>query len=382
MIKVLEGVRVLEHGTFITGPAASMLLADMGADVVKVEPQAPATRSGRSTEACIHRTTRPSTATSAASRSTPRRRPTGKSLMRLVRDADVYPELPPRLRRADRCRAERLRGLNLQLIYCAISGFGPDGPAVNRPAYDTVAQAASGFLRLLVNPENPRVTGPAIADLVTGLLCGARHSGFLYERQRTGVARRVDLSMFEAMTHFNTDAFQHLFSENEVMGPYSRPAFRSRMCWSARLASGLRCICLRQKRILAGAGRRHGTARHLPDPRFATRQARIAHQEDMIALLHDFCGPGPCGMVPAAGQRRPTFSDVHHRRSHPRCPGTPPAAVCAGRAPGRGHLPDGALTAVVRWTTGIEVTAPRPRVNTMPSWRMAGRPPAHRRAGR
>ncbi|MFP3590297.1 CoA transferase, partial [Paraburkholderia sp. SIMBA_055] len=63
---------------------------------------------------------------------------------------------------------ERLREINPRLIYCAISGFGQTGPAAARPAYDTVAQAASGFLGLLINPENPRVVGPAIADSLTG----------------------------------------------------------------------------------------------------------------------------------------------------------------------------------------------------------------------
>src|SRR5690606_6501449 len=87
----------------------------------------------------------------------------------LVREADVYiqnfrPGAAERLGTG----SDRLREINPRLIYCAISGFGQDGPAARRPAYDTVAQAASGFLRLLVNPANPRVVGPAMADALTG----------------------------------------------------------------------------------------------------------------------------------------------------------------------------------------------------------------------
>src|SRR5690606_28219433 len=118
----------------------------------------------------------------------------------------------------------RLRELNPRLVYCAISGFGQSGPAAGRPAYDTVAQAASGFLNLLVNPANPRVVGPAIADALTGFYAACGVLGALVEGDRAGRGKRVDVSMLEAMCHFYLDAFTHLFSEGEVMGPYSRPS--------------------------------------------------------------------------------------------------------------------------------------------------------------
>src|SRR4029077_2691092 len=123
---------------------------------------------------------------------------------------------------ADRMNAgyERLREINPRLIYCAISGFGQTGPAATRPAYDTVAQAASGFLGLLINPENPRVVGPAIADSLTGFYAAYGILGAPIEPGRTVVGRTVEVSMLEAMAHFNLDAFTHFFQVNEVMGPY------------------------------------------------------------------------------------------------------------------------------------------------------------------
>ena len=78
---------------------------------------------------------------------------------------------------------ERLRGLNPRLIYCGISGFGNDGPWKDRPAFDTVSQAVTGFLRLLVNPANPRVVGPAIGDAVTGFYAAFGVLAALYERR-------------------------------------------------------------------------------------------------------------------------------------------------------------------------------------------------------
>ncbi len=169
MIKVLEGVRVLEHGTFITGPAASMLLADLGADVVKVELPGTgdpfrAFKGGLYSPhyQTVNRNKRSITLNTkdAADR---------EKFDALAREADVYIQnFRPGFAEQIGAGVDRLRGLNPRLIYCAISGFGTDGPAAARPAYDTVAQAASGFLKLLVNPASPRVTGPAIADLVTG----------------------------------------------------------------------------------------------------------------------------------------------------------------------------------------------------------------------
>jgi len=226
MAKVLEGVRVVEQGTFITGPAASMLLADLGADVIKVEqPAGDPFRAFRGGLYSPHYQTYNRNKKSVTLDT--REKADLVLFDRLIAEADVYIQnFRPGV--ADKLGAgeARLRELNPRLIYCAISGFGPDGPAAARPSYDTVAQAASGFLKLLVNPANPRVVGPAIADALTGFYAAYGILGALYERekQHTTHGRRVEVSMLEAMTHFNLDAFTHLFSEGEVMGPYSRPS--------------------------------------------------------------------------------------------------------------------------------------------------------------
>ena len=309
MIKVLEGVRVLEHGTFITGPAASMLLADLGADVVKVELPGTgdpfrAFKGGLYSPhyQTVNRNKRSITLNTkdAADR---------EKFDALAREADVYIQnFRPGFAEQIGAGVDRLRGLNPRLIYCAISGFGTDGPAAARPAYDTVAQAASGFLKLLVNPASPRVTGPAIADLVTGFYAAQGILGALYERERTGVARKVDLSMFEAMTHFNLDAFQHLFSEGEVMGPFSRPSVSQSYVLQC---SGGQWIALHMsspEKFWQGLATAMERPEIFQDPRFATRQARIAHQEDMIAVL----GPIFATRDRAEWCRRLEAQDVPH----------------------------------------------------------------------
>jgi len=213
---------------------------------------------------------------------------------RLVGEADVYIQnFRPGFADTINCGDARLRGLNPKLVYCAISGFGSSGPSRDRPSYDTVAQAASGFLGLLVNPGNPRVTGPALADAITGSYAAYGILGALFERARTGTGRTVEVSMFEAMAHFNLDAFTHLFSEGEVMGPYSRP--RVSQSYVLRCADG-QWIALHMSsppKFWQGLANAIERPTLFADERFATREARIAHQEDLIALLGELFAQRP-----------------------------------------------------------------------------------------
>jgi crotonobetainyl-CoA:carnitine CoA-transferase CaiB-like acyl-CoA transferase len=298
MTGVLAGVRVLEHGTFITGPAAAMLLADLGADVVKVEqPEGDPFRAFRGGTYSPHFQTYNRNKKSV--RLDTRKPDDLARFDRLVAEADVYIQnFRPGVAQKIGAGEERLRALNPRLIYCAISGFGPDGPAAQRPSYDTVAQAASGFLKLLVNPANPRVVGPALADAITGFYAALGILGALYERDRTARAahggphdesgargRRVEVSMFEAMTHFNLDAFTHLFSEGEVMGPYSRPSVSQ--SYVLRCADG-KWIALHMSsppKFWQGLAQAIDQPDLFDDSRFATREARISNQEALIEVL-------------------------------------------------------------------------------------------------
>ncbi len=169
MARPLAGVRVLDMGTFITGPAAGVLLADLGAEVIKVEM--PGTgdpfRAFKGDLYSPHYQTYNRNKTSIELNT---KEPADLAAFdELVRDADVFIQnFRPGVAERLGVGPERLRGINPRLVYCGISGFGNDGPWKDRPAFDTVSQAVTGFLRLLVNPANPRVVGPAIGDAVTG----------------------------------------------------------------------------------------------------------------------------------------------------------------------------------------------------------------------
>lgn len=286
MIKVLNGIRVLEQGTFITGPAAGMLLGDLGADVIKIEQPGTgdpfrAFKGGLYSPhfQTYNRNKRSVTLNTkdAADLAT---------FDELISTADVYiqnfrPGAAERLNVGE----ERLRKINPGLIYCSISGFGPTGPAAGRPAYDSVAQAASGFLGLLINPENPRVVGPALADSITGFYAAYGILGALHERNSTGVGRKVEVSMLEAMSHFNLDAFTHYYSAGEIMGPYSRPSVSQSYVLKCADQKWIALHMSSPEKFWQGLARAIEQPLLFDDPRFSDRNGRIQNQEALIQIL-------------------------------------------------------------------------------------------------
>lgn len=286
MPKVLQGIRVLEQGTFITGPAAGMLLGDLGADVIKLE-QAGTGDPFRAFKGGLYSPHFQTYNRNKRSVAVDLKSADDRALVeRLVRESDVYiqnfrPGVAEKLGMGE----QRIRELNPRLIYCSISGFGADGPSAHRPSYDTVAQAASAYLNLLVNPANPRVVGPAIADAVTGFYAAYGILGALVERARTGVGRTVEVSMLEAMCHFNLDAFTHFYSAGEVMGPYSRPSVSQSYVLKCQDGKWIALHMSSPEKFWQGLADAIEQPKLFEDPRFATRNARIEHQEVLIDLL-------------------------------------------------------------------------------------------------
>ena len=282
----LKNVVVLEMGTFITGPAAGMLLADLGADVIKIE-QPGAGDPFRAFKGGLYS---PHFQTyNRNKRSVTLNTKDGEDLAKLdalVASADVFIQ-NFRPGAADRLNvgAERLRAINPKLVYCSISGFGPDGPDEGRPAFDSVAQAASGFLRLLINPSHPRVVGPAIADAMTGFYAALGVLAALTERAMTGRGRLVETSMFEAMCHFNLDDFTHYFSANETMGPFSRPRVSQSYVFECADGRWLALHMSSPPKFWENLAAAVAQPDMLQRPEFADRNARIENYEKVIAFL-------------------------------------------------------------------------------------------------
>ncbi|MFC3101506.1 CaiB/BaiF CoA-transferase family protein [Altererythrobacter lauratis] len=286
MARPLAGIRVLDMGTFITGPACGMLLADLGAEVIKVEMP----ETGDPFRAFKGDLYSPHFQTyNRGKKSVTLNTKLPEDLAafdELVKGADVFIQnFRPGV--ADRLGvgAERLQGINPRLIYVDISGFGNDGPWKDRPAFDTVSQAATGFLRLLVNPAKPRVVGPAIGDAVTGFYAAYGVLAALYEREKTGKGRRVETSMFEAMSHFNLDDFTHYLSVDEVMGPWSRPHVSQSYVFQCADGGWIALHMSSPPKFWENLAEAVGEPDMLKRPEFESRPARIANYEKVVDFL-------------------------------------------------------------------------------------------------
>ena len=213
----------MEQGTFITGPCAGMMLADLGADVIKIEsPEGDPYRAYQGGQYSPHfqaynRNKR--------SLSLDMKLKSDCALFdQLASEADVYIQ-NFRPGTADRLGAgvARLQALNPRLVYCSISGFGSSGPYYDRPSYDSVAQALSGFLSVVVDNRRPQFLGPALADAITGMYASQGILAALVQRGRSGRGAHVEVSMLEAMTHFAVEPFAAFFALGETPTSADRP---------------------------------------------------------------------------------------------------------------------------------------------------------------
>ncbi|MGE0714242.1 MAG: CaiB/BaiF CoA transferase family protein [Alphaproteobacteria bacterium] len=279
----LDGIAVVELTTMITGPLTGMMLADLGADVVKIEnpdggdPFRSYGGGAWSAQFCSYNRNKRSLAISLRS---DRGR---QALERLVARSDVLlenfrPGVLDRLGFPD----ARLVELNPRLVRCSITGFGADGPYSDRPCYDAIAQALSGMSSQFLDPAAPRLSGTTISDNVTGQYACYGILSALLERERTGVARRVEVNMLEATIAFMPEPFGYWTQNGEVADAYLR--IRNSQAYAFRCADGrMLAIHLSSQpkfwSALLGAIERPELA---DDPRFATLEGRVANYEALL----------------------------------------------------------------------------------------------------
>ncbi len=219
----LHGVKVLDVSRILSGPFCTMLLADLGAEVVKVE------RPGEGDPA---RTLGPTVDGDAAYFISVNR---GKKSITL----DISMEEGQRLFRAltphfdvlvenfvpgTMARFEldypRLREVNPRLVYASISGFGQDGPSADRPAMDIIVQAMGGLMSVTGEPGGPPLRpGASLGDSVAGLFAALSIVSALWQRQSTGRGQHIDMSMLDCQVTMMENAFSRYFATRQVPGP-------------------------------------------------------------------------------------------------------------------------------------------------------------------
>jgi len=215
----LQGVTVLEAAGYITGPYASMLLADLGADVIKIEGEAPGDPY-RSWDGGNYSTNFRSFNRNKRSITLNLRSQPGRDIfLRLASQADVIIEnYRPGVVQRLGIDYPTVRALNPRVVYCSISGFGQEGPYKDWPGYDTVGQAMGGLLSLITDLDRPDPAGIAFSDHLTGIFAAYGILGALYARQQTGQGQKVETSLLQSTASFVQESAARFLDTGIVTG--------------------------------------------------------------------------------------------------------------------------------------------------------------------
>ncbi len=286
MAGALDGIVVLEVANFIAGPYAGMLLADLGAEVIKVEnpdggdPFRNWDLGGDHPTFWAYNRGKKSITLNL-------RKPGAREVFhRLARDADVVLEnLRPGVMERLGIGYEQLRETNPRLVYCSVTGFGATGPYAQRPAYDGVGQALGGMVSLLTSRDDPRPVGPNFSDSLASMFAAYGILGALVARERTGEGQRVATTLVGSTMQFLVSACTETLAGDPPQGRYSRPIASQTYAWRAGDGLPLTVHLSSPPKFWQGLTRAVGRPELAEDPRFATRAARRAHYEELHAEL-------------------------------------------------------------------------------------------------
>jgi crotonobetainyl-CoA:carnitine CoA-transferase CaiB-like acyl-CoA transferase len=287
----LEGIRVIDLTSHLSGPYCSMLLADQGADVIKVERpeegddvrRMPPYIEGQSATFMLWNRNKRSIALDL-------KEERDRALCReLARTADVFLEnFKPGTAARLGLGYDDLRALNPRLVYASISGYGQTGPYAERPGFDLMMQAMTGIMSVTGPEDGPPHRLPvALCDIGAGMFAAFGILAALQARTRSGQGQRVDTSLYEAGLAFGVYEAAHVFATGERPArlgqahrggaPYQ--VFRTRDGW---VTIGPNTEPL-WRRFCATIGRPELAV----DPRFSDRRGRVANRKALVALLEE-----------------------------------------------------------------------------------------------
>ncbi|HEU4341254.1 MAG TPA: CoA transferase [Candidatus Binatia bacterium] len=213
----LSGIKIVETASYVTGPFAAQLLADMGAEVIKVEePKRGDPFRGWGDK--LYAATFCSLNRNKKSLTLDLRHEQAREIMlKLLADRDVLIEnFRPGTMDKRGLGYETVRAMNRKIVYCSISGFGQTGPYRDMPGYDTIGQARSGLLSLLTDPEKPQGMGISFSDHLTGMYACYGILAALVNRLMTGEGQRVETSLLRASVSFIGENAARYFETKQV----------------------------------------------------------------------------------------------------------------------------------------------------------------------
>ena len=289
----LEGIRVLELARYVTGPFAALLLADLGADVVKIE-QPGQGDPFRGWGEKLYSATFCSLNRNKKSVTLDIRRDEGRDIfLKLAAGSDIVIEnFRPGTMEKRGLGYEAIQALNPKVIYCSISGFGQKGPYRDLPGYDTIGQAMSGLLSLLTDPEKPQGMGVSFSDHLTGIYACYGILGALVHRMITGEGQRVETSLLRATLSFISENAARYFETGVV----PRRAYRTKTAGVFAFVDkdGLPFVIhlSSPEKFWRGLLEVVGKKEWAEDARFRDRKGRIENYDLLTGLLQSIFSGG------------------------------------------------------------------------------------------
>lgn len=288
----LSGVVVIDLSRILAGPYCTMLLGDLGAEVIKIEAPGrgdgsrewgPPWAGGESAYyLCVNRNKKSITLNLKSEK--------GREVLRkLIEKGDVLVEnfLPGTMERWG-FDYERVREINPRIIYCSITGYGQEGPYKDRPGYDFIIQAQGGIMSITGPVEGPPMkVGVAIVDVTAGLFAAVAILAALHEREGSGEGQHIDIALLDSQVAWLVNVASNYLVSGEVPRRYGNAhpnivpyeLFEAEDGWFA-LGVGND----RQWRKLCEV---IGRPKLAQDPRFATNPRRVENREALIPLLQE-----------------------------------------------------------------------------------------------
>ncbi|MBM4260506.1 MAG: CoA transferase [Deltaproteobacteria bacterium] len=285
----LDGIKVLELGNFISGPYGAMLLADMGAEVIKVEnpkggdPFRGWDLGGDQPNFWAYNRGKRSITLNLQT-------PEGKEIfLKLANKADVVLDnYRPGVMKRLGIDCDTVSKTNPGVIYLSITGTGPSGPYVKRPAYDTVGQGLGGMLSLLMDAQNPKPIGPNYADSLSGMFATIGVLGAIAARAKTGRGQQVDTTMAGSILAFLIAPATDSLATGKIPGPYTRPMQSQTYAFTASDGAMFAIHLSSPQKFWKGLCNAAGHPELIDDARFSTRPNRRKNYDELAKTFGEF----------------------------------------------------------------------------------------------
>jgi crotonobetainyl-CoA:carnitine CoA-transferase CaiB-like acyl-CoA transferase len=285
-MKALEGIRVIDFTQAMAAPFGTMTLADMGADVIKIEPPGTGepTRELSSIARNGHSATFMTMNRDKRGLTVHLKRPQGVEIVtRLARTADVFVQnYRPGVAERLGLGYDALSAVNPRLIYCSVSGFGGTGPYAPRGGYDLIAQGMSGIINVTGEEGAPAKSGVPLSDLCAGLFAAYGILCALEYRERTGEGQLVDTSLLEAAMALTVWETTEYWVTGKTPGPLGSAHRFTAPYQALRAADGYFTVGANTDKLFGALCRAVARPDLVEDPRFMSRGARM---ENRVALI-------------------------------------------------------------------------------------------------